>query len=313
MILIIDGDYILNRNVFSLNKDRLLYGNLYESLLLSTETYCNWFPFSKKYFISDTKSNWRKEVYPEYKGNRSKDDVIDWEFVYTTYTEFKESIPHNMILREKPRVEGDDWISYLTKYHNSLGESVLIVSNDGDIKMLIESRKDYMNIMVNEMFNKNYIFLPEDYKTWLSLYSDTLGPRDLFDDDHNFKIEVVNFIELLIHQRDVHTVDHQRILFEKIITGDKGDNIKSVFIKNNRGLGKKSGEKLYDQYVELFGEPKFDSDCFDRMSDLIMEFKKEDEDEIYDSIRGNIEFNNKLVNLHSIPNDIKKLMENYET
>lgn len=312
MILIIDGNYILNRNVFSLHKDRLLYGNLQDSLEQSTESYCDWFPFSKKYFISDSDGNWRKELYPEYKGNRSKTEDIDWEFVYTTYNEFKDNLPPSIEIREKSMVEGDDWISYLTKYYNDLGESVLIVSNDGDIKMILESSKSYMNIMVNEVYSHNNIYLPEDYDTWLSMYSASLGPRDLFDDDHNFKIETVNFIKSLIHTRNVKTVDHKRVLFEKIITGDKGDNIKSVYIKNNRGLGAKSGEKLYDQYVELFGEPKFDSDCFDRVSDLIMEFKKEDDDEVYDSIRENVNFNNKLVNLHSIPTDIKKIMENYE-
>ena len=43
-----------------------------------------------KYFISDSKSwSWRKSIYDEYKGNREKDTTIDWDFIFSVYSEFK--------------------------------------------------------------------------------------------------------------------------------------------------------------------------------------------------------------------------------
>ena len=68
--LILDGNYLLQRNVFSLHKNNLLYGALESSLEISVNNYRQWFGFENVYFVSDSKEkSWRKQLYNEYKGN----------------------------------------------------------------------------------------------------------------------------------------------------------------------------------------------------------------------------------------------------
>lgn len=307
MNLVIDGNYILNRNVFSLVRDRLLYGHLSTTLENAVDTYSKWYPFKNVYFVSDSTTNWRKNIYPDYKGNRSKSDDIDWEFVYVTYQEFKEHLPKRVKLLEKDLIEGDDWFYYLCDHHNQKGESVLMVSNDGDLKQLLVTGKDFINIMVNENTLHNKIFLPQEYRTWMSIKYDSLPLPSLFDDVSE-KYEEIDFISKLTNERKVEEVDPKYVVFEKLVAGDRGDNIKTVWGKPDkngtiRGLGAKSAEKIYNMYLEYFGYPKFNQECFDRISDLIIEFKKLDHNE-FDNINENIVFNNKLVNFNKIPNQI---------
>lgn len=313
MVLLIDGNYILNRNVFSLAKDRLLYGNLEDSLRMTVNKYAKWYPFKKIHFISDSKSNWRKILYPEYKANRKSSEDIDWDFVYVTYDNFKSSLSKRYDILEENLLEGDDWISYLTKHYNKQGQSVLIVSNDGDIQQLLTDGKDYINIMVNENAMNNNVFINEGYKTWLYNFNLNIGLPSLFDDDQNEDSLEYEFIKELLYDRKIKEVKTDKVLFEKIVGGDRGDNIKSVHIKNNRGIGEKTAEKLYDKYVEYFGVPTFDDTCFDRMTDIVIEQRKLDSID-FKKIKDNILFNNKLVNLQKLPtNIINKIEEKYDT
>ena len=110
--LIIDGNYILSKLVFTLHKNNLLYGALHKSLENTVNNYRKWYPFTNIYLVSDSKEkSWRKQITTEYKATRKKDTDIDWQFVYTAYGEFKQSIQGCKIL-EAPHIEGDDWISY---------------------------------------------------------------------------------------------------------------------------------------------------------------------------------------------------------
>tara|TARA_R110000772_G_scaffold2410_4_gene8492 strand:- start:4779 stop:5738 length:960 start_codon:yes stop_codon:yes gene_type:complete len=313
MNLAIDGNYILNRNLFPLVKDNLLYGYLADSLENSVNQYAKWYPFKNIYFISDSRTNWRKNVYPDYKGNRVKSDDIDWEFIFTTYTEFKENLPKRFKVLETDLVEGDDWFYYLCNHHNEMDESVLMVSNDGDLKQLIRTEKECVNLMVNENHRHNNIFLPIEYKTWATNRYDSLPLPGLFD-DLSEEFEMLKFITKLQDTRDTKFVNPDAVIFEKLVAGDAGDNIKTVWGKpdkngNIRGLGVKSAEKLFQTYLEYFGEPKFDEECFDRITDIIIEFKKLDSSE-FDKINENIIFNNNLVNFDKIPESIINRIKN---
>jgi len=310
MNLILDGNYLLYRNVFSLTRDKLLYGLLQDSLEKSVESYFKQFSFDNVYLVSDSLSNWRKKIYPEYKKTRKKDDNIDWEFVMTVYQEFKENLPNRVKLFEQPLVEGDDWISYLTKKSNREGKSVLIVSNDRDILQLLTTSEKHINIMVNDNSRQDYIFLPVEYKTWLAKFNESIELPSLFYDEVNKDLDIYNYIKFIISKRQVKDTKIDKVLFEKIIGGDRGDNIKSVYIKNDRGIGEKTAEKIYNKYVEYFGLPTFDEECLNRMTDIVIEQKKLNQSE-FEPILESILFNNKLVNLNIIPKDIKKIMQDY--
>ena len=91
--LILDGNYLLHKNTFTLHKNNILFGSLVKSLEISVLNYRKWYPFANIYLVSDSREkSWRKNLSSDYKANRRKDSEIDWDFVFTAYAEFKELI-----------------------------------------------------------------------------------------------------------------------------------------------------------------------------------------------------------------------------
>ena len=315
--LILDGNYLLQRNVFSLHKNNLLYGALETSLEISVNNYRQWFDFENVYFVSDSKEkSWRKQLYNEYKGNRKKDTDIDWEFVYNTYDNFKANLAKKIKVLEYSKVEGDDWISYITQTANNEGISNLIVSNDYDIKQLIKYELDpmWINIMSNEVYTNQKIFLPKNYQIFLNKVKSEAANNDIFtlSNDTEFLGMIASFME----RYEVNEVNATESLVIKLISGDVGDNILSVWAleKNGkrRGIGEAGAKSLYDTYELEFGDVDINSNDFlDNIADLICEKKKLIRNNEFDKIKQNLELNYKIINLslENIPQDIINKME----
>lgn len=312
--LIIDGNYILSKNTFTLHKNNLLFGALYRSLENTINNYRKWYPFSNIYLVSDSKEkSWRKQIYNEYKGKRKKDSDIDWEFVYNTYGEFKQKVRGVKVL-EAPQVEGDDFISFITKRSNSAGRSMIIVSNDHDIKQIVNYNVDplWINIMTNEMYNREKLFLPKNYQILLNKVS-KLSNDDIFELNDNS--DFLNLINRFINKYEINEVNSIESLVVKMISGDQSDNIKSVWSVTKggrtRGIGSKGAKSIYDEYILEFGEVKLtDPDLYENIADLICEKKKLSKSSI-ESIVDNIKQNVKLVDLRldNFPQEIITKME----
>lgn len=312
--IIIDGNYILSKNTFTLHKNNLLYGALQKSLENTINNYRKWYPFANVYLVSDSKEkSWRKQVNNTYKATRKKDSDIDWEFVYNTYGEFKQKIKGVKVF-EAPHVEGDDWISFLTKRANLAGRSVIIVSNDHDIKQIVGYNIDplWINIMTNEMYNKEKLFLPKNYQILLNKVS-KLSNDDIFalNDNSDF----LGLLNKFTNKYEIHEVDPIESLVVKMISGDQSDNIKSVWsitkAGRTRGIGSKGAKSIYDDYLLEFGEVSLtDPDLYENIADLICERKKLSKTTI-ESIVENIKDNVKLVDLRldNFPQEIITKME----
>ena len=315
--LIIDGNYILSKLVFTLHENNLLFGALHTSLENTINNYRKWYPFANIYLVSDSKEkSWRKQLIGQYKTNRKKDSDIDWNFVYNAYGDFKDNLIGIKVL-EAPTVEGDDWISFLTEKANSESRSTIIISNDYDIKQIIKFDLDNLviNIMSNEMFNKEKIFMPKNYGIFLNKIS-KLPNDDIFNlNDNSEFIKLLNFF---IKKYEVNEIDPTECLIIKLISGDKSDNIDSVWsqTKNGRkrGIGEKGAKGIYEQYIEEFGEIDItDPDLYENIADLICEKKKLSKTNI-ERIVSNIQHNSKLIDLRisNLPNEIvDKMVERY--
>lgn len=313
--LIIDGNYILSKLVFTLHKHNLLYGGLHKALESSILNYRKLYPFSKVYMVSDSREkSWRKEIIGTYKSNRKKDSDIDWIFVYQAYEEFKNSIKDKLIVLESARIEGDDWISFLVKKSNDNGESTIIISNDYDIKQMIKYSLDplYINMMTNEMYNKEKLFLPNNYQVFINRLS-KLPNDDIFNlnDNHEFLL----LMDKLVNKYELNEVDSIESLIVKIISGDTSDNINSAWfqIKNGkkRGIGDAGAKSIYSEYKKEFGDVNLlDSDLYENIADLICEKKKLSKSEI-PSIISNIEENFKLIylDIDNIPKELVNKMD----
>lgn len=313
--LIIDGNYILSRLVFTLHKNNLLYGALHQALENAVMKYKKWYPFSNVYLVSDSKEkSWRKKFITEYKSTRKKDSDIDWKFVYEAYGEFKDSMRGTFQILEAPHIEGDDWIAFLCEKANNEGRSTMIVSNDYDIKQMVRHNLDtlWINIMTNEMYNKEKLFVPKNYQNFINKVS-KIPNDDIFNINDNS--DFLTLLRGFIKKYEIVEIDYMESLMVKIISGDKSDNIGSVWsvTKNGRkrGIGSKGAQTIYDDYLNEFGEMSFDDpDMNENIADLICEKKKLSKSKIEDIV-GNIESNFRLIDLRvkNLPKAVVDKME----
>ncbi len=317
--LIIDGNYILSKLVFTLHKNNLLFGALETSLDNAIKSYRRLYPFTKIYLVSDTRgSSWRKKLLTEYKAQRKKDSEIDWDFVYSTYQEVKLKLKGIKVL-EYSSIEGDDFISYLVNESNKNGQSTIIISNDHDIKQLLKFSIDplYINIMINEMFNKQKVFLSENYRLFLSEIK-KIDNDDIFNLNDNR--EFIKLIDGFINKYDINEVNIIKSLLVKVISGDNSDNIPSIYqvTKNGktRGIGSIGAEKIVEEYIKEFGEIILnDPDLYENIADLVCEKKKAPKTEI-NNITNRISENMQLIDLRleSLPKEIvEKIKSVYES
>jgi 5'-3' exonuclease len=311
--LIIDGNYILSRLTFTLHKNNLLYGALTQALENTISSYRKWFPFANIYLASDSKEkSWRKNIVGNYKGTRKKNTDIDWAFVYDTYNDFKSSLTSVKVM-EAPTIEGDDWISYLTEKANKEGRSTMVISNDYDIKQVVKFSLEplYINFMSNEMYNKEKLFLPNEYQVFMSAVKN-LPNDNIFE--LNDDAEFLGMMDRFINKYTIVEVDYYETLIIKLISGDKSDNIGSVWTtyKNGkkRGIGEKGAETIYKLYLDEFGEPNIkDPDLYENLADLICEKKKISKTNMIEII-SNIDKNSKLIDLRieNLPREIVRTM-----
>jgi 5'-3' exonuclease len=294
----------------------MLYGKLLPALEKTIYNYRNWYPFDEIYLVSDSKEkSWRKSIYNKYKENRKKDSDIDWEFVYQQYKEFKESVSTKYKVLETSTIEGDAWISYITERSNLKGYCNIIVSSDYDIKQLIkfDINSNFINIMTNEVMNKTKLFLPRNYNMFLSHVKNQEND-DIFNLNNNN-----TFIKLMtsfIEEYEVVEINSVESLLIKIISGDKSDNIDSVYVTHTedgkkRGIGGKGAENIVEQYIKEFGYPNMnDPDLDVNIAEIIAE-KKKVNNKYFDDIVDNIKLNKRLVNLQldNYPKYALELME----
>lgn len=302
--LIIDGNYILSRLVFTLHKNNLLFGALHKSLENTVNNYRKWYPFANIYLVSDSKEkSWRKKLIKEYKSQRKKDSDIDWAFVYSAYDEFKKSLPQSIKVLEAPHIEGDDWISFLCSNSNGEGRSTIIVSNDHDIKQIVSYSLDplFMNIMTNEMYNKEKLFMPKNYQIFINKINN-LPNEDIFNLNDNY--DFIQLLDRFLNKYEILEIDSMESLVIKIISGDQSDNIGSVWSQSKngkkRGIGAKGAKGIYDEYLVEFGEVNLeDPDLYENIADLICEKKKLSKTQI-EKIVENIQSNVKLIDLRLV-------------
>jgi 5'-3' exonuclease len=163
-MIIVDFSNVATGCVFALHKEFLSVGNeaeftaMFRHALISTiVSYKK--KFKNKYgsdivIAVDSKRNWRKEIFKEYKAHRkqARDDTgLNWAFLFSAMATVREELDDNFPWKfiEVQGLEGDDIIAVLSKrsYHTEPSvtdffkstadvEKNLIISSDGDMKQL---------------------------------------------------------------------------------------------------------------------------------------------------------------------------------
>ena len=314
MNLIMDGNYVLYKNVYTLVKMKTLYGDLPQALINNFKKYTEMATWNQQFFVSDGSASWRKKFYKEYKANRKKDDRIDFDFAFQVYKEFKEHMQDKCIVLEADGVEGDDWINVVTRKSNSLGIGCMIVSADKDMNQRLKYSLDplYMNVQVEDYTTYEKLFLPQGYELFLDrMRSQDDALHDLFTLPDISRCE--HMIDSIVNRWQVQAVDPVESLFLKLVCGDKGDNVKSIFEtpQNTKdggtrmiGVGASTGQKMWTKYQEKFDftVPPLDtgSESFvNSVIEALVDVKSLDLTKIErDEVQRKLAFNARMMELH---------------
>lgn len=153
-MILVDYGYISAKTIFASKKDIIQDINYAPHKIIS-----NILSYAKQFGASihnpmviamDSKPSWRHEFYTEnckdfpeykdqtYKGNRTKDDTIPWDAIYSIMDDIMDCIKHHsdFLVVKEPMTEADDIIAVLSKECLKNKEKCFIISADKDFWQL---------------------------------------------------------------------------------------------------------------------------------------------------------------------------------
>ena len=178
-------------------------------------------------FCKDSRS-WRKNLKIEradYKGSRVKDEKVDWGSFFDLMDEFGKFLETNgYIYSTAQGAEGDDLLWFWNQKLRNLGHNVVIYSGDKDSHQLVGCDSTW-TVCWNANSKNNKIFCSPN---WKQDYLDTERETSIFNLDFAGDTEKEKMVNIST-SATLEFTDPLRLTFEKILTGDKGDDVPSVF------------------------------------------------------------------------------------
>ena len=335
--LLIDGNYFVFSRLFVLPKpkgDALLLGDDKQKSQFMRKLSIDFASEMRKLkmFVDDVvltvdSKSWRKDLYPEaqYKGTRKQNKTVDWTAVYEVYEAFQEIVAtKGVTVHQIQGAEADDVIFGWSAALNARGKSTLVWSGDRDLIQLV----NYST--TNDAHTLWY------YNTKKSLYgykgfeADMVASssKSMTEDDMLFNMggqhmmrdayqtDILDWISA--NKIGITEVDCDEFIFQKILTGDKSDNIPSVVtwqkeMKNgklrNYSITDKTAQSIFDQFVKEYKDFKIDylfsSEAKDTLTDIIYRVVGHSSQTL---IKANLTQNIGLMLLHNntIPDPISK-------
>jgi 5'-3' exonuclease len=288
-------------------------------------------PFVDQVVIAVDSKSWRKDFYPEaeYKGTRKTDDSVNWDAVYSIYDEFRALLAKNgVIIQQTPGAEADDILFARATELNNQGKNCIIWTGDRDLIQLVDYTQAtdgytlwYYNTRRNLIAFNGFNELINT-KTGDSLTNDEL----LFNlnNDNISSDEIKDKIKEWTRSNrvNVEEIDSRKFIFQKILIGDKSDNIPSVVtynkaMKNGKvrtfSITDNQALKILKQYEKDFGhfevEQLFVPECLEKMSDVIYRVvANSSKTEIKAKLAQNIQL--MLLHIRTIPEPIMNAMYN---
>ena len=182
----------------------------------------------------DSKQPWRKDLYKdidgmEYKGTREKDDEKNWNNIFSALDDLRDIFKKNgFIVTYIDRTEADDITTMWKEYLFDKGEDVILVSSDMDWVQLVGLHNNNVCLCYNPIANntgKKRLYLNSDINEWL----DTKEKPDIFFSNYNKTRKILKSVQFIDPKISFELVDPDRVLLNKIMTGDLSDNVPSFF------------------------------------------------------------------------------------
>lgn len=186
MILLVDGNNVMMRAFHTPSGDLCTKageptGSM-RGFLNSLKTYIEKFPETTKVVVAwdSSRSEWRKKIFPEYKGNRNYDRTPEekekFDGLWKQIELVHELLPSLGVYSVRvPGNECDDVISYICQKYKD--ENKVIISSDKDFFQLIDNNTSIYNLYKDKIISEVNFY--DEYKINLSAY---MGYKALIGD-----------------------------------------------------------------------------------------------------------------------------------
>lgn len=313
LTLLIDGNWLLMSRLSVLNgkyqDDNDMCRELKMLMIKSIEVVLRQFPvIDNIIFVSDCGS-WRNGVEKpsfiteDYKGNRVKSEDIDWDLIFSNFEDFINKLKSSGITTSKEMgIEGDDWAWYWSTKLNSEGTNVMIWSKDKDLTQLVHTTKDKCFTIC---WSKESGVIAEKIEEEELDY--------LFN--YEYSVNETLFSNIVEKSKGIEYINPKDVIIDKIIRGDKGDNIFPIIEKKSNTNPEKSFrvyKKDLDNTIDVHND-----DNIHEYIEKILKSKsyagkiEKKENDIFEHFK----YNTTLVELNkkNYPKEILDIFENYST
>jgi|ADurb_H2B_03_Slu_FD_contig_31_952612_length_5191_multi_7_in_0_out_0_3 DNA polymerase-1 len=175
--IIFDSNYVCYVHKFALSQGLTYRGGRTEIIFGFLKTIFDMaerFESSKFFFCWDSRESFRRQIYPEYKINRRREDRTEEEkrqdrIAYHQFDLIREKVLKSLGFANIFQVEGyesDDIIASLVK-NNFPEETNVVISSDNDLLQLLENCSLYniskRSLTTKDEFTRNYGISPEEW------------------------------------------------------------------------------------------------------------------------------------------------------
>lgn len=187
----------------------------------------------------DAKHPWRNTLYdPDedetYKGTRVKDNTKNWDKIWESLNEYKEILKQRgFVLTELPNAEADDVAALWKKTLFTEGnDNVILVSSDRDWVQLVDFNpvNNTFCLCFNPIANnkgQKKLYLTNDTETWLN--NSVVAKVDIFFNNYNSVKDNIKNIKTKDNKINFELVDPNKVVLDKIMCGDDGDNAPAIY------------------------------------------------------------------------------------
>jgi 5'-3' exonuclease len=229
-------------------------------------------PRGGKVVIVFDRKSWRKEFYDGYKAGRERNPEEDWSRFFDMITEYSAILEDKgFIISAVDGAEGDDLIFKWTEHFTSIGESSIIVTGDGDMSQLIKGIGIPFVICWDNNSKKLSLFTEMGWKfNWLGAEEKSTS---LFDLDFA-STDAKSSLRSLLNRTKLVEMNPDDVIFEKILSGDDGDSVPSVWTKGKTRITGKKTEKIMEAFKSVYPQRLKEwwnmEDALDHLAGLIL-------------------------------------------
>lgn len=210
--------------------------------------------------------SWRKHVKIEenegYKSGRIKDkSAVNWDSFNDILDRFSSILKFKGVIISKTNgAEGDDGLYLWSKRLLDMGQSSVIITGDGDLSQCVQIKDSNFVLVYDPRSTSKKLVVPMGFEQFGE--SDSNDIMSLMDAS-TFMLNPKTDIDSLLRESKISEINPDMVVYHKVITGDAGDGVPSVWSwkvkqKNGKEVNKKitfkNATRIFEVLTERYGK-----------------------------------------------------------